>query len=476
MLSQPEQPEVGRIVDGKYRLERLLGRGGMGSVWEGVHTSLGTRFALKYIDAAFADRADVKKRFANEAVAAARLRSKHIVEVYDHGIDERGSPYIVMEFLSGEPLDAKLTREGSLSLADTAAITQQIAKALHRAHGAGIVHRDLKPENVFLVWDEEDQKTVVKVVDFGIAKFTDGSGLDTGTRTGAVLGTPHFMSPEQARGLKSVDFAADVWSLGVIAFRCVTGHAPFEGEAVGDLLVKICTLEHPAPSSFLVVPPAFDVWMPRSLAQEPRARFASVAEQAEALREIALTAEPGAQLPALSLDAPPPVNAQTAPMLEPPNMSARHADTASGVERPPRRASTTRRWLLPLLAAATLASVGAWFVSKQGAGDAIESAPGDPVASSSVSPSKPVAAVAAAESVAEVNAVPGEVASTAEPVASAAPGEPANDSAAENSGKPAGRPAGSTAPPGARPRAPGAGTAPPAQKPRAAKPEDELGY
>src|SRR5690606_11424815 len=144
----------------------------------------------------------------------------HVVEVYDHGLTDDGRAYIVMEYLAGEPLDARLARSGRLSLVDTAAIINQVSRALAKAHAAGIVHRDLKPENVFLVWDEEDAADIVKVVDFGIAKFTDKSvGISSATRTGSVLGTPYYMSPEQARGLRSVDFRSDLWSLGVITFR-----------------------------------------------------------------------------------------------------------------------------------------------------------------------------------------------------------------------------------------------------------------
>jgi serine/threonine-protein kinase len=287
MVQRSEPPGESTIVAGKYRLVGLLGRGGMGSVWEGIHTTLGTRVAVKFIEAEFAGHAEVRDRFFNEAFAAARLQSKHIVQVYDHGVDEGGRPYIVMEFLSGEALDQRLVREGTLTLQDTARLLQQVCRAVKKAHEEGIIHRDLKPENVFLVWDEEDKRDLVKVVDFGIAKFTDRSGISSATRTGAVIGTPHFMSPEQARGLKSVDERADVWSIGVIAYRATTGVLPFDGEAVGDLLVKICTAEPLPPSSHVPLPEAFDRWMARALAKTPEDRFRSVQEQAEALLQAA---------------------------------------------------------------------------------------------------------------------------------------------------------------------------------------------
>ena len=288
------------LVAGKYRLVRLLGRGGMGSVWEGIHTSLGTRVAVKFIEAEYAGSAEARHRFENEARAAATLRSKHVVQVYDHGVTPGGNAFIVMEFLGGEPLDKRLDRVGRLSPQDTSRIVLQMCRALAKAHEAGIVHRDLKPENVFLVWDEDDAMDIVKVVDFGIAKFTDKSmGVSSSTRTGSVLGTPFYMSPEQARGLRSVDYRSDLWSVGVIAFRCMTGRLPFEGEAIGDLLVKICTSPLPVPSQWAPgLPPGFDDWFVRALNREPAGRFNSAPELAEALLIACGMATPGSRQPA----------------------------------------------------------------------------------------------------------------------------------------------------------------------------------
>jgi serine/threonine-protein kinase len=207
------------------------------------------------------------------------------VQVYDHGVMQDGRPFIVMEFLAGEPLDARLDREGRVSPRDTAQIMSQVCRALARAHAGGIVHRDLKPENIFLVWDEEDQAIVAKVVDFGIAKFTDKqAGVSSSTRTGSVLGTPFYMSPEQARGLRTIDHRTDLWSLAVIVYRCMVGRLPFEGESIGDLLVKICTAPIPVPSSVAPDCPAgFDGWFARALQRDPNERFASAQEFSEHL-------------------------------------------------------------------------------------------------------------------------------------------------------------------------------------------------
>jgi serine/threonine protein kinase len=276
------------LVAGKYRLTQLIGRGGMGSVWEGTHTTLGTHVAVKFIESEYAESPEARSRFENEARAAAKLRSKHVVEVYDHGVTDDGRPYIVMEYLRGEPLDKRLERVGRMPARDTARMLLQVCRALSKAHAGGIVHRDLKPENVFLVWDEEDGADVAKVVDFGIAKFADNQlGNSSATRTGSVLGTPYYMSPEQARGLRTVDHRSDLWSVGVIAYRCVVGTLPFEGEAVGDLLVKLCTAPLPVPSQMAAdLPPGFDAWFNKALSREPEGRFSTAAELAESLAAV----------------------------------------------------------------------------------------------------------------------------------------------------------------------------------------------
>jgi serine/threonine protein kinase len=260
----------------------------MGSVWEGTHVTLGTQVAVKFIDSEYAESPEARNRFESEARAAAKLRSKHVVEVYDHGVTDDGRPFIVMEFLRGEPLDKRLDRLGRMPAKETARMLMQVCRALSRAHAAGIVHRDLKPENVFLVWDDEDGADVAKVVDFGIAKFTDNQlGNSSATRTGSVLGTPYYMSPEQARGLRSVDYRSDLWSVGVIAYRCIVGVLPFEGEAVGDLLVKLCTAPLPIPSlTASDIPPGFDAWFAKALTREPEGRFSSASELAESLAAV----------------------------------------------------------------------------------------------------------------------------------------------------------------------------------------------
>jgi len=285
MDPQPTPPRG--LIAGKYEVLRLIGRGGMGSVWEGRHVTLGTRVAIKFIDPEYAESKEARSRFDTEARAAAALQSKHAIQIHDHGVTDDERPYMVMELLTGEPLDERIDRLVRISLPETARILGQVCRALSRAHEAGIIHRDLKPENIFLVRSPDDDDEIAKVLDFGIAKIKQlpgEQGLSSSTKTGAVLGTPYYMAPEQARGLRSIDYRADLWSLGVIAYKCVTGILPFEGESVGDLLVKICTAPPPVPSMTIPgLPVSFDAWFARTMEREPGARFGSAAELADAL-------------------------------------------------------------------------------------------------------------------------------------------------------------------------------------------------
>ncbi len=284
-MPDTEIPPSQGPVAGKYELIKLIGRGGMGSVWEGRHNELGTRVAIKFIETEYAKNEEALKRFKNEALAATRIDSKHAIKIHDIGTTQDGKPYIVMEFLNGEPLDKRIERCGRLSPQDTARIVQQVCRALQRAHDAGIVHRDLKPENIFIVHEDDDE--VAKVLDFGIAKMKDPSDQSISgsqTKTGAVLGTPYYMSPEQARGLRTIDHRTDLWSMGVIVYKCIVGKLPFDGESLGDLLVKICTAPVPIPSHALQgLPLAFDAWFARALDREPTQRYATATELADSL-------------------------------------------------------------------------------------------------------------------------------------------------------------------------------------------------
>jgi serine/threonine protein kinase len=297
MLSDDTCPrvEIGRLPDERlddlqlteglhvaerFRLVRLLGQGGMGSVWLADHLALDIHCAIKFIDRE-PNSAEARRRFEREAKAAAQLRGQHVVQILDHGVWE-GIPYIAMEFLEGEDLAARLERLGRLPHGLTARIISQVAKGLGRAHAAGIVHRDLKPENVFLAKDGDDE--IVKVLDFGIAKRSQTSLSEAGTKTGSLLGTPFYMSPEQARGVKGIDHRSDLFSLAIIAYQCVTGRLPFYSEGLGDVLAQIMYEPIPIPSQQAEgVPPAFDAWWRRASERAAEHRFQSAKDLADSL-------------------------------------------------------------------------------------------------------------------------------------------------------------------------------------------------
>ena len=227
------------VIAERFRLTRQLGQGGMGSVWLATHLALDIPCAVKFIEGEIAQLPEAQQRFEREAKAAAQLRSPHVVQILDHGVFQ-GTPYIAMELLDGEDFGKRLQRIGRMPPSDVLRIVGQVCRALTKAHGVGIVHRDLKPENIFLVPD--DDREIAKVLDFGIAKAT-GTGIDgSNTKTGAMLGTPYYMSPEQAQGIKAVDARSDLWSLAVIVFQALTGRLPFESEALGD-----CSSDHRGP-------------------------------------------------------------------------------------------------------------------------------------------------------------------------------------------------------------------------------------
>ncbi|MEO7037625.1 MAG: serine/threonine-protein kinase [Polyangiaceae bacterium] len=274
-----------RVLAGRYRLDERLGAGGMGSIWRAQHLVLAAPVAVKLIDREAVPDEETLARFMREAQSAATLRSPHVVQILDYGVDDQ-LPFIVMELLDGENLAQRIRRLERLPSADTARIVTHIGRAVGRAHEAGIVHRDLKPENVFLIRNEDEE--IAKVLDFGVAKVaTAALGAEgTRTRTGSILGTPYYMSPEQAQGNKTVDTRSDLWSLGVIAFECLTGKRPFYSDGLGDLVLQICIRDIPIPSEVASVPIGFDAWFAKACAREPEARFQSARELTDALREV----------------------------------------------------------------------------------------------------------------------------------------------------------------------------------------------
>ncbi len=328
------QVATGTLLAGKYRLESLIGRGGMGSVWRAEHLALSAPVAVKLLDQFdFAGSAEALSRFHREARAAAAIRSPHVVQTFDHGVDETlGLPFIVMELMDGESLADRLTRCGRVGPAEAARIFTHVARALSRAHEAGIVHRDLKPDNVFLVRNEDEE--IAKVLDFGIAKAqTHALGANSATATGTVMGTAYYMSPEQISGAR-VDFRTDLWALGVMACESLTGRRPFEAGTMGAITLKICVAPIPAPSSFAPVPAGFDQWFLRMVNRDVSQRFPSAREAADSLRQVCRGEAADERL-----SSPPP---QVDPMVQPSSAAtggplSRSASDVSGANRPQRK-------------------------------------------------------------------------------------------------------------------------------------------
>jgi serine/threonine-protein kinase len=296
---------------GNYRITALLGEGGMGAVYVAEHALIGRKVAVKVLLPEFSHNQEIVSRFFNEARSTALIKHPGLVDIFDFGYDANGSAYIVMEYLDGESLAAYLRRVGPVGAATVCNVARQIAAALAAAHHAGIVHRDLKPDNVFLVPDPDQPGGVrVKILDFGIAKLVTDGGMTASlkTRTGAVMGTPVYMSPEQCRGAGHVDERADIYSLGCILYEMVCGRPPFVREGVGEIIAAQIYEQPIAPHVIEPsVPPALERVIVKTLAKNPAARQPSM----EALRsELDLVSsgefQPGPTLtPGADVAAPP---------------------------------------------------------------------------------------------------------------------------------------------------------------------------
>lgn len=282
--SPSEESMVGRTVN-KYEIVRFIGRGGMGTVYEALNTSIGKRVAMKFVDAEMARNVDAVARFQREAQAASAVESAHIVEIFDSGFTDDGVPYIVMELLRGEDLGHRIKRCGRLEIPEALLVTAQILRGLHRAHEAGIIHRDLKPDNIFMV-DRDDDTDFAKVLDFGISKVQRFGEVPakTLTREGTVLGTPFYMAPEQAQALNDIDGRADLWSVGAIVYECLSGRPPHSGATYEQVIVNICMKDaedirthNPAVSEALAKVIA------KALARERTDRFATAREFLDAV-------------------------------------------------------------------------------------------------------------------------------------------------------------------------------------------------
>jgi serine/threonine-protein kinase len=276
----------GLSVTPNVRLVRELGVGGMGSVWVAKHLSLETDVAVKFISQSLAKQEpSLVTRFKREAALAAKIDSPHVVRIFDHGVSEDGTPYIVMELLKGKSLADELDERGPLDTRSARLVLTQLAQVLSTAHRLGIVHRDIKPDNIFLI--DSDYDVFVKVLDFGIAKRIEKADKKSFvTSSGAMVGTLEYMSPEQIIDASDVDFRADLWSLAVVAYHALTGEPPFMDPSQFKLCTKICQSQYsPATTEQPSLPPAIDAWFARALHVEPDARFDSARDMVDALTE-----------------------------------------------------------------------------------------------------------------------------------------------------------------------------------------------
>ncbi len=282
----------GDVLAGKYRVERVLGVGGMGVVVAAHHVQLDTKIALKFLLPSMLSNREAVARFSREARAAVRIMSEHVARVIDVGTLENGAPYMVMEYLEGGDLAAWLQQRGPLPIEQAVEFVLHACVAIAEAHGLGIVHRDLKPANLFCIRRSDGQLSV-KVLDFGISKVSElsrgsePSGMSV-TKTSALMGSPLYMSPEQMQSAKGVDAQTDIWALGVILYELLTGHVPFDGEAVPEVAIKVA-MQPPTPLRGFrpEVPVALEAVVLKCLEKDRLNRYPNVAELAIALAEFA---------------------------------------------------------------------------------------------------------------------------------------------------------------------------------------------
>ncbi len=284
--SRPEAPAEGVVIAGRYRLETLIGEGGMARVWRGVDLTLERTVAVKFLFLREdRDRRTMIDRFLREARIAAAVRHPNVVDLLDFGTTEEGRPFMVMELLDGEPLEARLHRAPALTLEELVRIAAGILDGLASVHKAGIVHRDLKPDNVFLL--DDDGEVRPKLLDFGVSRETDAtSGRRSAltTNDGYLVGTPEYMSPEQARGLRDVDWRTDIYSTGVVLYEAMTGQLPYTAEAVGDLIIDIVAAAAPPVKALRPeVGDRISEVVARAMSAKREDRFQSAREMREAL-------------------------------------------------------------------------------------------------------------------------------------------------------------------------------------------------
>lgn len=372
--------QLGNVIEEQYMLERQLGAGGMGTVWVARDLRLSRSVAIKFLSGDFCGDEPARQRFEREARMVSKIRSPHVVQVFAAGITADGVPYVVMELLDGEDLAARLERGGPCSLVEAGVIIEQVCRALSRSHREGLVHRDIKPHNIFLI-PETGGQVFIKLLDFGIAKDT-GVKATTLTVTGAVVGSVFYISPEQLRDAPSVDHQADLWALGVVIYQMLTGHMPFDGDSLPELLLRIAECRYvPATRVNPGLPPEIDGFLSRAITPDRARRFANAEELARAFAHIVrghssgLVRKPEHAAP-VQAALPPPMAA----LQQPPSPGA-------STRAPAPRAIPSWLWAAAL---ALLLAAGAYYGLRSEPGAARESAP-------LVRPAQPSAAPAASE-------------------------------------------------------------------------------
>jgi serine/threonine-protein kinase len=284
------------MVAGYLRLVRPLGRGGMGAVWVAEHLRLGGHVAVKFLSGEFLGDPGTLARFEQEARVSAQVRSPHVVQVMDFGVTEGEprQPFIVMELLDGEDLSKLLEREGPLPPAKAELLLGQLCQALGYAHSMGIVHRDIKPENVFLV---RGARPFVKLLDFGIAIGNNANTIQRLTQTGLIIGTAHYMSPEQLFTAREVDHRTDLWALGILAYQILTTRLPFNGDTFGALCLQVQAGQFVPPTELAAVPKELNTWFRKALATDREKRFQSAEELSVAFQAAVAGIGAAAQMP-----------------------------------------------------------------------------------------------------------------------------------------------------------------------------------
>lgn len=365
--AMPVDMRVGSLV-GKYAIVRLLGRGGMGAVYEARHSELSRRFAVKFLLPEFTDNREVLARFESEAKAAGGLEHPNLVAVTDMGRATDGAPYLVMEFLQGEDCAHLLRRLGPLPVARATDLVLQACRGLTIAHRAGIVHRDIKPENLF-VTDAGDGSDRVKVLDFGIAQIRspDRSRL---TRTGAAMGTAHYMSPEQAHGAADIDSRTDVWSLGVVLYELLSGRKPFKGDRFLQVIHQVLDAVPPPLASLRAgLPLDLVTLVERAMTKNLADRIPSVNALADGLSPFTgrTSSPPGHDVSALAATQPTPATMAPRARTEPAQTTGLTSAKSHVSEAAIPKRRTSVRWAAVGLGTAAVIAMGA-LVSRTGTG------------------------------------------------------------------------------------------------------------